>query len=109
MDFILQPWQLYVLVLAGWVNRQQQIVIAYLRTENQVLRESHPNVDVSWNQDCVVGLVIHELAHFILEHETEDDIHEEMRNESEVEETACKWGFEVETTSLKELPELCFR
>jgi hypothetical protein len=26
-------------MLAGWVNRQQQQVIDYLRTENQVLRE----------------------------------------------------------------------
>ena len=41
MDFILQPWQLFFLILAGWVNRQQQIVIDYLRTENQALRESH--------------------------------------------------------------------
>ena len=39
MNFILQPWQLYFLILAGWVNRQQQIVIDYLRTENQVLKE----------------------------------------------------------------------
>ena len=39
MDFVLQPWQLYVVILAGWVNRQQQQVIEYLRTENQVLKE----------------------------------------------------------------------
>jgi len=39
MDFILHPWQLYFLILAGWGNRQQQIVIDYLRTENQVLTE----------------------------------------------------------------------
>ena len=39
MQFILQPWQLYLVILAGWVNRQQQFVIEYLRTENQVLRE----------------------------------------------------------------------
>ena len=39
MDFVLQPWQLCVCILAGWVNRQQQEVIEYLRTENNVLRE----------------------------------------------------------------------
>ena len=39
MDFTLYPWQLYFLILAGWVNRQQQYAIEYLRTENQVLRE----------------------------------------------------------------------
>lgn len=39
MNFILQPWQLLCIILAGWVNRQQQDVIAYLRTENQILKE----------------------------------------------------------------------
>ena len=41
MDFVLQPWQLYLVILAGWMNRQQQIVIDYLMTENQVLRQTH--------------------------------------------------------------------
>ena len=39
MSFVLHPWQFYVLILAGWINREQQQVINYLRTENQVLRE----------------------------------------------------------------------
>ena len=39
MDFVLQPWQLYIVIIAGWINRQQQEVIDYLRTENQVLKE----------------------------------------------------------------------
>ncbi len=39
MNFILQPWQLLLLILAGWINRQQQQVIDYLRTENQILKE----------------------------------------------------------------------
>ena len=39
MGFILQPWQFFFLILGGWVNRQQQQVNEYLRTENQVLRE----------------------------------------------------------------------
>ena len=37
MAFILQPWQLYFVILAGWINRQQLEVIEYLRTENLVL------------------------------------------------------------------------
>jgi len=41
MSFALQPWQLYLVILAGWINRQQQFVIDYLRTENQVLRETY--------------------------------------------------------------------
>ena len=39
MKFILQPWQLMLIILASWVNRQQQEVIEYLRTENAVLKE----------------------------------------------------------------------
>ena len=39
MHFVLQPWQLSVVILAGWINRQQREVIDYLRTENQVLKE----------------------------------------------------------------------
>ena len=38
MSYILQPWQLLFVILAGWVNEQQQQVIEYLRTENQVLK-----------------------------------------------------------------------
>ena len=36
---ILHPWQLFLVILAGIVNREQHRAIAYLRTENQVLRE----------------------------------------------------------------------
>jgi len=34
-----QPWQLLLLILAGWINRRQQEAIEYLLTENRVLRE----------------------------------------------------------------------
>ena len=39
MNFILQPWQLLLIVLASWVNRQQQEMIEYLQTENRILIE----------------------------------------------------------------------
>ena len=39
VNFILHPWQLLLFILAGWVNREQQQVIEYLKTENRVLRE----------------------------------------------------------------------
>ena len=39
MKFVLQPWQLMLIMLASWVNREQQEVIEYLRTENAVLKE----------------------------------------------------------------------
>ena len=34
-------WQFMLVTLAGWINRQQQIVIEYLMEENRVLRELH--------------------------------------------------------------------
>jgi hypothetical protein len=39
MKSVLQPWQLLLLILAGWINRHQQKVIEYLQVENQILRE----------------------------------------------------------------------
>ncbi len=39
MNYILQPWQLFLFSLVGWVQREQQRAIEYLRTENQVLWE----------------------------------------------------------------------
>jgi putative transposase len=38
-NFVLQPWQMLLLIISGWMNRQQQNAIEYLRTENSVLRE----------------------------------------------------------------------
>jgi hypothetical protein len=35
----LQPWQLLVAVLAGWINEHQQAAIEYLREENRVVEE----------------------------------------------------------------------
>jgi len=51
MKIVLQPWQLYLVILAGWINRQQQIVIEYLRTENQVLKEKLGKKRILLNDD----------------------------------------------------------
>ena len=51
MDFVFQPWQLYLVILAGWMNRQQQEVINYLRTENQVLKEKLGKKRILLNDD----------------------------------------------------------
>ena len=51
MSFILKPWQLWVVALAGWINQQQQEVIEYLRTENRVLKETHGKKRISLNDD----------------------------------------------------------
>ncbi|MCG3175000.1 MAG: hypothetical protein GMKNLPBB_03334 [Myxococcota bacterium] len=37
MSLILHPWQLLLVGLAGWINRQQVDVIVCLKEENQVL------------------------------------------------------------------------
>ena len=51
MDFVLQPLQLYFVILAGWINGQQQEVIEYLRTENHVLKEKLGKKRVLRNDD----------------------------------------------------------
>ena len=51
MNLILQPWQLFCRILAGWINRQQQDVIEYLRTENQVLKEKLGKGRILLNDD----------------------------------------------------------
>ena len=43
MSFILQPRQLLLIILASWVNEQQQQVIEYLVEENRVLRRNLGN------------------------------------------------------------------
>jgi hypothetical protein len=40
MNVVLQPWQLLFFILTGWATRRQQELVDYLRTENQVLKES---------------------------------------------------------------------
>ena len=49
--FVLEPWKLLVLAMAGWINRSQQEAIEYLRTENQVLRERIGKKRILLNDD----------------------------------------------------------
>jgi putative transposase len=39
MATVLHPWQILVAAMAGWITRQQDAVIDYLREENRVLKE----------------------------------------------------------------------
>ena len=50
-NVILQPWHLFVTIMAGMVNREQQQAIEYLRTENQVLREKLGKKRIMLNDD----------------------------------------------------------
>jgi putative transposase len=58
MKFILQPWQLFVLILAGWINHREQEVIEYLRAENRVLREKLGKKRILLNDDQRRRLVV---------------------------------------------------
>ncbi len=37
MGTTLQPWQVLLAAMAGWINRHQQVAIDYLREENRIL------------------------------------------------------------------------
>ena len=39
MAVVLQPWQILLTALAGWITRQQDAVIEYLHEENRVLKQ----------------------------------------------------------------------
>ena len=39
MKYVLQPWQLMLIILASWVNREQRSRIEYLQSEVAVLKE----------------------------------------------------------------------
>jgi putative transposase len=51
MKFVLHPWQLLLLILAGWINQREQEVIEYLRAENRVLREKLGKKRILLNDD----------------------------------------------------------
>jgi len=48
---ILRPWHILVIALAGWINREQQRVIEYLITENQILKEKIGKKRILLNDD----------------------------------------------------------
>ncbi len=51
MDYVLHPWQFWLIGLAGWINRSQQEAIEYLRTETQILREVFSKKRILLNDD----------------------------------------------------------
>ena len=51
MNFVLHLGQLRLIIGAGWINRQQQIVIEYFRTENRVLKEKLGEKRIFLNND----------------------------------------------------------
>jgi len=51
MKSVLHPWQLFLLILAGWINHREQEVIEYLRAENRVLRDKLGKKRILLNDD----------------------------------------------------------
>ncbi len=51
MISVLHPWQIVVMAVAGWINRQQLEVIEYLKVENQVLREQMKGKRIRFTDD----------------------------------------------------------
>jgi hypothetical protein len=51
-----KPFHLLVVAISGWMNREQQQVIDYLRIENQVLREKLGNKRLILNESQKVRL-----------------------------------------------------
>jgi len=51
MNFVLQPWQILVVILTGWLNRQQQLLIDFLLTEVQVLKETCGDKRIRFSDD----------------------------------------------------------
>ena len=47
----LQPWQLLLVTLAGWINRQQQDVIAYIQEENRILKSKRKGKRIRFTDD----------------------------------------------------------
>ena len=39
MATVLYPWQILVAAMAGWITRQQGMVVDYLREENRILKQ----------------------------------------------------------------------
>ncbi len=39
LRMLFNPWQIILIALAGWMNREQSVVIEYMKEENRVLRE----------------------------------------------------------------------
>jgi transposase InsO family protein len=51
MDSLVHPFGFVLLLFSGWINRQQQDVIAYLLEENRVLRAAHGSHRIRLSDD----------------------------------------------------------
>ncbi len=40
MPFVLQPWQFFIVILVGWVQREQQKIIEFYQTELEAMMKA---------------------------------------------------------------------
>ena len=43
MDFVLQPWQFFFVILVGWVHREQQKIIEFYQAELEAVMKAQGN------------------------------------------------------------------
>ena len=48
---VFQPWQLLLVTLASWINRQQQDVITYVQEENRILKSKLKGKRIRFTDD----------------------------------------------------------
>lgn len=51
MNYILQPWQFYVVCLAGWINREQQKIIQFYQAELKAVMDTQGKKRFSLTDD----------------------------------------------------------
>ena len=69
MSILLHPWQIFLVGVAGWICREQQAAIEYLRTENAVLKEKVGKKRLLLNDDqrCRLAVKARALGRSVLE------------------------------------------
>jgi hypothetical protein len=84
-----KPWHFIVVALAGWINRQQQDVIVYLKTENRILCEKlgTKRVLLSEQQKCRLAAAAARLGKDVLRGVT--DLFSPETNQSSIYLTFC--------------------
>ncbi|MDJ0808076.1 MAG: hypothetical protein QNJ78_14735 [Gammaproteobacteria bacterium] len=58
MSNFIQPFHLLVIAPAGWLNRQQQVVIDYLIEENRVLKDQLEGQQLRFTDEQRVRLAV---------------------------------------------------
>ena len=58
MSFIMQPWHILILIVGGWINREQQKVIEFQQAQFEVLLEIQWKKRILLNDDQRARLAV---------------------------------------------------